>query len=283
MKATTIASDDRHRGGDPRRAGVRLREQQGAKIGRHGGAAYPRVGGRRRARARCCSTPWGRCSRFADPAPLLRAALRERLGVDVGADAAARAIRAEIAFYRAHLHDGPRRGLAGRPAAPRARRRCARQLGPAAGAPADTLTEALLAALRFDAFPDAAPALRALRARGPAARRRVELGRLAARSGWPRPGSPPLVDGVVASAPSRRARSPTRRSSAAASSSPARDADAAWHVGDSEREDVAGARAAGIAPVLLRRGDGPAPDGVTAIRSLAELSVLLRRGEYPAR
>ena len=43
---------------------------------------------------------------FADPAPLLRAALRARLGVDVGADAAARAIRAEIAFYRAHLHTG---------------------------------------------------------------------------------------------------------------------------------------------------------------------------------
>jgi hypothetical protein len=35
--------------------------------------------------------------------------------------------------------------------------------------------------------------------------------------------------------------------------------------------------------VLLRRGGGPAPEDVTAIRSLAELSELLRRGEYPAR
>jgi hypothetical protein len=50
----------------------------------------------------------------------------------------------------------------------------------------------------------------------------------------------------------------------------------AWHVGDSDREDVAGARATGIAPVLLRRGGGPAPEDVTAIRSLAELSELGR-------
>src|SRR5689334_7889511 len=43
---------------------------------------------------------------FAPPAPLLRVALRERLGVDVGEDAARAAVRAEIAHYRAHLHTG---------------------------------------------------------------------------------------------------------------------------------------------------------------------------------
>src|SRR5919197_3599846 len=43
---------------------------------------------------------------FAPPAPLLRAARRERLGVDVGEDAARDAIAAEIAYYRAHFDEG---------------------------------------------------------------------------------------------------------------------------------------------------------------------------------
>ena len=53
----------------------------------------------------------------------------------------------------------------------------------------------------------------------------------------------------------------------------ARAADAV-HVGDSLENDVAGARAAGIRPVLVAR-DGSAPAGVEAIRSLAELPSLL--------
>jgi putative hydrolase of the HAD superfamily len=217
---------------------------------------------------------------FADPAPLLRAALRERLGIDVGADGAARAIRAEIAFYRAHLHTGrDARTLAAlRHASAEAMRP---QLGPASTAPADMLTDALLAALRFEAFPDAAPALRALRAAGV---------RLVVVSNWDaslperlaETGLAPLVDGIVASAPFGAAKPDPaifRRGLELAGA----DAAAAWHVGDSEREDVEGARAAGIAPVLLRRDGGAAPDGVTTIRSLAELSERLRRGEYPAR
>ena len=48
----------------------------------------------------------------------------------------------------------------------------------------------------------------------------------------------------------------------------------AVHVGDSLENDVAGARAAGIRPVLVAR-DGAAPGGVEAIRSLAELPALL--------
>src|SRR5688572_29706731 len=43
---------------------------------------------------------------FEPPAPLLRAGLRERLGVEVTAEAAEAAIRDEIAYYRAHLHEG---------------------------------------------------------------------------------------------------------------------------------------------------------------------------------
>ena len=48
------------------------------------------------------------------------------------------------------------------------------------------------------------------------------------------------------------------------------DAEHALHVGDSLEEDVDGARAAGIAPVLISR-DGAAPAaGVRTIRSLSE-------------
>jgi putative hydrolase of the HAD superfamily len=48
----------------------------------------------------------------------------------------------------------------------------------------------------------------------------------------------------------------------------------AVHVGDSVDNDVAGARAAGIRPVLVAR-DGAPPPGVEAVRSLAELPALL--------
>jgi putative hydrolase of the HAD superfamily len=48
----------------------------------------------------------------------------------------------------------------------------------------------------------------------------------------------------------------------------------AVHVGDSLDNDVAGARAVGIRPVLLAR-DGRPSAGVEAIRSLAELPALL--------
>jgi putative hydrolase of the HAD superfamily len=216
---------------------------------------------------------------FADPAPLLRAALRDRLAVDVGADAAARAIRAEIAHYRAHLHTG--RDADSLAALRRASAEAMRpELGPAADAPADVLTDALLAALRFEAFPDAAPALRALRAAGV---------RLVVVSNWDaslrerlaETGLAALLDGVVASAPFGAAK-PDPAIFARGLELAGADAAAAWHVGDSEREDVDGARAAGVAPILLRRDGGPGPAGVTTIRSLAGLSELLRRGEYPA-
>ena len=46
----------------------------------------------------------------------------------------------------------------------------------------------------------------------------------------------------------------------------------AIHVGDNPAEDVAGARAAGIEPLLIRREGAPGPDGVRAIASLTELA-----------
>jgi putative hydrolase of the HAD superfamily len=46
------------------------------------------------------------------------------------------------------------------------------------------------------------------------------------------------------------------------------------HVGDSLDNDVAGARALGIRPILVQR-DGAAPRGVEAVRTLGEVRGLL--------
>jgi putative hydrolase of the HAD superfamily len=49
----------------------------------------------------------------------------------------------------------------------------------------------------------------------------------------------------------------------------------AVHIGDSVSEDVVGARAAGVEPILLARTPAPAPDGVRTIGSLHELGLEL--------
>jgi putative hydrolase of the HAD superfamily len=210
---------------------------------------------------------------FGDPAPRLRAGLAERLGTDIGETAARAAIRAEIAHYRGHLHLGrDARSLAA------LRADCAEAmrpaLGPAAGAPGPLLTAALLDALQFSAYPDAPPALRALRAAG---------WRLVVVSNWDaslhdrlaETGLSGLVDGAVASAELGAAK-PDRAIFARALAVAGADAADCWHVGDDVDADVEGARAAGIRPVLIARGgDAPTLDGVPAIRGLNELPPLL--------
>jgi putative hydrolase of the HAD superfamily len=208
---------------------------------------------------------------FEPPAPHLRAELEARLGVDVGEQAATAAIRAEIAYYRAHLHEG--RDAA---AVDDLRRRCAEAMRPAlpepaASAPAALLEATLLAALRFRAYPDAAPALKQLRAVGV---------RLVVLSNWDaslharlaETGLAPLVDGALASAELGAAK-PDRAAFTAALAVAGVGAEDAWHVGDSLEADVEGARAAGLRAVLIAR-DGPpeaAPAGVPVIASLSEL------------
>jgi putative hydrolase of the HAD superfamily len=216
---------------------------------------------------------------FEPPAPHLRAELHARLGVDVGKRAAAAAIAAEIAYYRAHLQEG-------RDAAALAalRRRCAEAMRPvlpppAAAADTELLEAALLTALRFRAYPDVAPALKALRAAGV---------RLVVLSNWDaslherlaETGLAPLVDGAVASAELGAAK-PDRAAFAAALAVAGAAADEAWHVGDSLEADVAGALAVGMGAVLVARDGvpGPLPAGVPAIASLAELPRLL--AAYP--
>jgi putative hydrolase of the HAD superfamily len=213
----------------------------------------------------------GTLVRLEPPAPRLRAELADRFGVEVSEAQAGTALLAEIHFYRDHMG-------AGRDAASLAalRARCAEVLREAlppserlARVGGADLTAALLAALEFNAFDDARQAIVAARNRG----RRVVVA-----SNWDvslhevleRIGLAPLVDGVVTSA-EVGARKPApivfERALALAGVAPS----AALHVGDSVEEDVRGALAAGIEPVLLSRDGREAPPGVRRIASLTEL------------
>jgi putative hydrolase of the HAD superfamily len=209
------------------------------------------------------------------PAPRLRMELAARFGLRVTEGQASQAIAAEISYYRAHLDQGrDRESLAG------LRRRCAEVLRSALPAAdeldLDGVTEALLASLRFTAFPDVLPALRRARARGRA---------LVVVSNWDVSLNSvlaglelaPLLDGIVTSA-AAGSRKPApaifEQALALVGAAPAE----AIHVGDSLEEDVAGARAAGIEPVLIRRsGDREVP----GLRTIANLTALVPPEETP--
>jgi putative hydrolase of the HAD superfamily len=226
----------------------------------------------------------GTLLRFEPPAPRLRAALAAR-GVDVGEAAATAAMRAEIGFYRRHLHEGrdPASLAALRERSAEAMRPA---LGPAAAAlPRAALTAALLDALVFVAYPDAAPALAALREDGYA---------LVVVSNWDaslperlaETGLAPLVDAAVASAVLGVAK-PERAIFAHALGLVDARPKASWHVGDTWHVDVAGARAAGLRPVLVTRaGERALPGGGDAggaARGPAPVPAERRRGAAWAR
>ena len=132
------------------------------------------------------------------------------------------------------------------------------------------LVAALLAALRFRPYPEVPGVLRALREAGT---------RLVVVSNWDvslhdalaDTGLGALVDGAVSSAEAGAAKPEPAifERALALAGVPARDA---VHVGDSVEHDVAGARAAGIEPLLVLRGGGEPPPGVEAIRSLSSLT-----------
>jgi len=213
------------------------------------------------------------------PADRLRVELARRCGVEVSEADVARAIAAEIAFYRAHLDEGVDDVSLGE-----LRSRCAeviRDALPASDAlgavPRAELTDALLAALSFQAFPDVRPALERWRGLGL---------RLVVVSNWDvslhevldRLGIAPLLDAVLTSAEAA-SRKPAREIFERALELAGVAPEDALHVGDSLEEDIAGARSAGIAAVLIRRvrdagAGGPAPAGVPVITSLRELEGL---------
>jgi putative hydrolase of the HAD superfamily len=216
---------------------------------------------------------FGTLLQMRSPAPLLRAELAAR-GVDVDEERVGQAFAAEVVYYLDHQLDGRD------PASlDDLRDRCAAVMRDALGVPGLELRdarEAMLAAIRFDAFPDAEAALRELRTRGI---------RVVIASNWDcslpgvlrDAGIDGLVDGVMTSAVAG-ARKPDRRLFEAALELAGFGPEAAVHVGDSLDDDVAGAAAAGIRPVLLRR-DGGGADGAPG--APAPAAVIERLTELP--
>jgi HAD superfamily hydrolase (TIGR01549 family) len=203
------------------------------------------------------------------PAPRLRARLGEA-GFEVTEERAETAIRAEIAYYLTHHLDG-----SDRDSLDDLRDRCAAVMREALGIDGldqPTARQALMGALEFRPYEDTIPALRELRADGYA---------LAVVSNWDcalpdwlrEVGVLELVDAVVTSAEVGVAKPDARVFRRALELTDAGAAEAV-HVGDSPDNDVAGARAAGIRAVLLRRNGDP-PSGVESISSLCELAPLL--------
>jgi putative hydrolase of the HAD superfamily len=204
------------------------------------------------------------------PAPRLRSRLAALTGVDVGKEAAARGFRAEIRHYLAHHMEGH-----DAPSLERLRDDCAAVLHEALDMPGierSAVRRAMLEALECRAFPDTAPALEALRALGM---------RLVVVSNWDvslpawleRTGLSPFVDGTVSSAVVGEAK-PSPKVFHAGLALAGVAPEEALHVGDSLEADVDGARAAGLRALLLVRA-GAMPEGVAAIRSLAELPSLI--------
>jgi putative hydrolase of the HAD superfamily len=190
------------------------------------------------------------------------------------------AFAAEMRYYRAHHLEG--RDAAG---LQDLRRRCAEVLHaslPSRAARAlslPELTAAMLGALRFTLYPDVLATLTLLRARGLS---------LVVVSNWDISLAPTLealglagmLDAILTSAGVGAAKPAPEVFHAALAlfDIPAREA---LHVGDDPSLDVAGARAAGVRPVLLRRSPAvgfpvvAAPADVATIASLAELPGLL--------
>jgi HAD superfamily hydrolase (TIGR01549 family) len=188
--------------------------------------------------------------------------LRDMVPAEIGDEQLVEALRAEMAYYKEHAHEGrDEASLA------ELRERCAALVSRKLGM--DVGVDELVAAIRFSAYPDAIPALNGLRDRGL---------RLVAVSNWDcslprvleRCKLGEMLDGTVTSAETGL-RKPDpgifRRALELAGCEP----EEALHVGDTAEEDVAGARAAGIRPLLIDRGGGSGD-----IASLEEIDQHLR-------
>jgi putative hydrolase of the HAD superfamily len=184
--------------------------------------------------------------------------LRDRVPPEVSDERLMAALRAEMEYYREHAQEGrDEASLA------ELRRGCARIVSEKLGL--DFSVEELVDAIRFDVYPDVAPALAELRDRGLT---------LVAVSNWDyalptvleRCGLDGQLDGTVTSA-EVGARKPDPAIFVRALELAGCEPGEALHVGDTPEEDVVGARAAGIRPLLIDR-DGGGGD----ISSLQEIS-----------
>jgi len=197
------------------------------------------------------------------PWPHLVAGLAAR-GVTVTEGDARRAMLAEMAYYRANHDDASdRAGLAD------LRRRCAEVVRAELGTelPVADVEAAMLAAIRFRPYPEVPGVLAALRERGCV---------LVVVSNWDvslhdvldRTRLRERVDAVVTSAElgvGKPERAIFAHALELAGGVPAAEA---LHAGDDVAADVEGARAAGIAAVLVARDGERPPPGVRAIATL---------------
>ena len=197
--------------------------------------------------------------------------LAARLGIPAD-DKVDRAVAAEIAYYRAHMNEArDPESLAD------LRQRCAGLLSRELGV--EVTVDDLLAALEFTAYPEVAGTLAELRRRGL---------RLVVVSNWDsglsevldRTGLLRLLDGVVTSAETGAGKPDPaifRRALEIAGC----DASRAVHFGDTAEDDVEGARAAGIQPMLVDRSGLSAGSGGT-VTSLAAAPAVIDQRELAA-
>src|SRR5262245_2342714 len=170
--------------------------------------------------------------------------LRGRVPEDVSDERLIAALRAEMACYRDHAHEGrDEASLA------ELRERCAAIVSEKLGL--EISVEELVEAIRFLAYPDVVPALSGLRDRGLT---------LVAVSNWDcslprvleRCDLDGLLDGTVTSA-GAGSRKPDPAIFRTALELVGCEPSEVVHVGDTAEEDVLGARAAGIRPLLIDR------------------------------
>jgi len=190
--------------------------------------------------------------------------LAPALGLEPDEDRVRRAVRTEMSYYRDHAHEGTDEA-----ALADLRARCAAVLSDELDREVSVAT--MMDAIRFGAYPDAAPALARLRERGLA---------LVCVSNWDvslpevleRCGLGSLIHSVVTSA-GAGARKPDPAIFAAALERAGCAPEEALHVGDTPEEDLDGAGAAGIDALLIVRGER---GGERQIGSLAEIEQHLR-------
>ena len=182
--------------------------------------------------------------------------LRARIGDGIPEERLVAAVKAEMAYYKQHSDEGrdeaSLRDL---------RARCAEVLSERLGQ--EVSAETLVDSIRFQPYPDAAPALDGLRDRGLTlvcvSNWDVSLPRVLERCGLA-----DRLDAVVTSAEAGARKPEPGIFAAALSEADCRPAEA-LHVGDTPEEDLAGARAAGIRCLLIDR------DGKADIAALTEV------------
>jgi putative hydrolase of the HAD superfamily len=173
--------------------------------------------------------------------------LRQRVSPEVSDERLVAAVRAEMAYYKEHAHEGrDEESLA------ELRERCAVVLSDELGV--DVSVEDLISAVRFGVYDDVLPALGGLRRDGMrllvVSNWDCSLGRVLARCGLA-----DHLDGAVSSAEAG-SRKPDPGIFATALELAGCEPSEALHVGDTSEEDVAGARAAGIPALLIDRDGG---------------------------